>query len=363
MTHPLLSGEADFVKTAFGRDAGRFTELVARPLLSLLFPEALKFSQPLSGMIAGRREFLEKVIFEDDYGVDIGILLDMIIQGARIVEVNIGNISHKMKPWRELSRMSREISKAILRRAQGRPGFSLDSLETINIIRDQVEFSIKESLTALKKMVVFDMDNTLFQDRFIHRAAEEFNFKKQLLDILSKNEESFLITKLIARNLKGLNIQQLLSVVEKIPLVPDTLEVVKELKKRGYIVGIITDSYDFVAQHIKNKIGADFAIANELQFNSSIATGEVKIPSVFMRSEKSMCQHNFCKSNVMMKVSEDYGIDLSNVIAVGDSEYDICMVRLAGIGVAFCSQNQILNSVADYQINTSSFEEILEFAG
>lgn len=102
---PIIAGEADFVKATFEREAGRVTELVAKPLLSLLFPEALKFSQPLSGMIAGKKEFLKRVTFENDYGVDIGILIDMINAGARIKEVNIGCLSHKSKPWQQLGKM------------------------------------------------------------------------------------------------------------------------------------------------------------------------------------------------------------------------------------------------------------------
>lgn len=46
---PLILGEADFVKSRFERQAGRATELVAKPLLGLLFPEALIYSRPLSG--------------------------------------------------------------------------------------------------------------------------------------------------------------------------------------------------------------------------------------------------------------------------------------------------------------------------
>ena len=75
LTAPLLNDEADFVKSSFSRQAGRVTELVAKPLLSLLFPDLVKFSQPLSGMIACRKSWMEKIIIENDYGADIGILL------------------------------------------------------------------------------------------------------------------------------------------------------------------------------------------------------------------------------------------------------------------------------------------------
>lgn len=362
LVRPLLGDKADFVKSAFDREAGRVTALVAKPLLSLLFPEALHFSQPLSGIIAGKREFLEKVEFENDYGVDIGILLDMIQLGARIVEVNIGRVSHKMKAWHQLSPMSREVARAILKRAKIRPAFSLDSFATTNIILDQMEFAVKESLKGLGKLAVFDLDNTIFIGRFIDKVAEKHHFKKELLDIVTTNQESFLITKLVARLLRGLNVSRLIHVIEEIPLVPDAGEVVAELRNRGYIVGIISDGYEFVAQHVANKIGVDFVIANELEFSSSVATGEVKVPSYFAKTAQSRCQHNFCKSNVMFHLSEKYGIPVENIIAVGDSEYDVCMVKFAGIGVAFCSGHQVLNMVADKIIETRSLKPILDFA-
>ena len=362
LTFPIINNEADFVKATFEREAGRVTELVAKPLLSLLFPQLDSFLQPLSGMIAGKKEFFKKIIFEDDYGGDIGILIDMNLIGARIAEVNIGLIQHKMKQWQELTHMSREVAKAILKRAVNSSLANLNSLETINIIRDQMEFAIKETLSTLKKMIIFDMDNTILNGRFIDKAAITFGFQKELVDIVIKNQDSYLLTKLIARFFKGFNISQLLAVADEVPIVSDIFDVVKELKKRGYIIGIISDSYDCIAIHIKNKIGADFALANELEFSQSIATGEIKIPSFFMKTDRSRCNHNFCKSNALLQVSEQYGIELSNIIAVGDSEFDICMVRLAGIGVAFCSSSNILNTIADQKIESKSFRPILNFA-
>ena len=57
LVNPILDGKADFVKGAFARNAGRVTELVAKPLLNILFPGLNHFSQPLSGMIAGKKSF------------------------------------------------------------------------------------------------------------------------------------------------------------------------------------------------------------------------------------------------------------------------------------------------------------------
>ena len=362
LVNPIIEEDYDFVKSTFERQAGRVTELAAKPLLSLLFPKALEFSQPLSGMIAGKKKSFEKVDFENDYGVDIGILLDMINQGAKIKQVNIGTIENKMKQWQQLSSMAREVTKAILKRSKMQPNFNLDTLQTTTMILDQMDLAVKESLMGLKKMVVFDMDNTILMDRYIYRATKKFNFNNELLEIISNNNDSFLITKLIARLLKNINLAQLIAVIDEIAIVDDVIEIVSELKKREYIVGIISDSYQFVVEHVANKIGAHFSIANELEFSKSIATGEVKILSYFIKSDKSKCNHNFCKSNALLHLSDKYNIPLENIIAIGDSENDICMVKYAGIGVAFCSDNKLLNSIADKVITERKFSSIMEFA-
>ncbi len=92
-----------------------------------------------------------------------------------------------------------------------------------------------------------------------------------------------------------------------------------------------------------------------------MATGEVKVPSVFARTSQSICGHNFCKSNVMLSLCGQRGIALENVVAVGDSEYDACMVRYADIGVAFCPTNSILRLAADRVIETRDLRQILSF--
>ena len=117
LTEPILVGRADFVKSMFDRKGGRVTELVAKPLLEILFPQMHEFSQPLSGMFAGKRDLLAKLTFEKDYGVDIGILLDMIHQNATIEEVHIGTIKNVSQPWKSLEKMSKEVVQAIIKRA------------------------------------------------------------------------------------------------------------------------------------------------------------------------------------------------------------------------------------------------------
>lgn len=117
MIKPILKGRCDFVKSTFERQGGRVTNLVAKPLLELTFPELCKFNQPLSGIIAGRKEYFEQIVLEKDYGVDIGILIDLYKLGVRIREVNIGDIENDSQDWKNLIDMSRQVTAAIIKRA------------------------------------------------------------------------------------------------------------------------------------------------------------------------------------------------------------------------------------------------------
>ena len=313
-------------------------------------------------MIGARKSFLKRIDIENDYGVDIGILLDMHNLGARISEVNIGYIENRMQSWEQLGKMSREVSRSILKRAKDIEVRNLETLEHLSIIRSQMDYAIRESLIGLEKMIIFDMDNTLLEGSFITTAADEFNFRDDLIKIVTEYTNPYIRTKSIARLLRGRSIDEILGVVDKINIVNDAAEVIRELKKRGYICGIISDSYDTVTNHIKNKLKMDFSIANELEFSKSVATGEVKVPSAFMRNKHSKCPHDFCKSNVLFELAEKYRIDIKNIIAVGDSENDICLIKESGIGVAFRSKNSYLNLVADKIITENSFRDILEIA-
>ncbi len=364
LSGPILHNQADFVKSSFSRNAGRVTELVAKPLLSIFFPDLLDFTQPLSGMIAGRKSILQQLDFRDDYGVDIGILIDMYLMKMRMKEVEIGYLENKSKPWRALGRMSREVAQTIILKAASteNPNYNFEELGVLNEIRSQMETALKGPQFGLDKLIVFDMDNTLLQGRFIDACAEQFSFRKQLMEIRSSEADPVALTKRIATLLKGRKINELIEVADSIPLVEDTIEVANELKKNGYILGIISDSYDCITNHMKNKIGMDFSLANELEFSKSICSGEVKLPSFFFSNEQSLCRHSLCKTNALLSILEKYSIKRENSITIGDSINDLCMIKAAGLGIGFRSTDELVNHHADIIITESSFAELLRLA-
>ena len=360
MTDPLIHDEFDFVKSYFTRQAGRVTELVAKPLLSILYPGFPSFIQPLSGMIAGKKSFFNLIEFEEGYGVDIGILIDMYKLGVRIKEVNIGSIENRMQSLEQLGHMSKAVASTIIDKSSNTGKKNLEVLENIQVIREQMEFAINEKSKQLSKIAIFDMDNTLLANSFIHSCAITFGFKSELIDIISTQQNPFVRTKQIAKLLKGKTVNDLIQVAEKIPISVNAEKLIYHLRERGYKIGIISDSYDYIANYFVNKLKLDFSLANELEFSKSIVTGEVKIPSFFLPNPLSICSHEICKSHALATICKELTIDIANTIAIGDGENDICMVRKSGIGISYCSSNQTLNLVSDFIIKEKDMGLIID---
>ncbi|WP_276500445.1 glycosyltransferase [Terrimonas pollutisoli] len=361
---PLINDEADFVKGAFARNAGRVTELVAKPLLAIIFPGLSHFSQPLSGMIAGKKTFFKKIDFFNDYGVDIGILIDMYLMKARVKEVNIGYIENKSKPWQALSKMSGEVSRAILSKAQRHHNDELtqESVNSMEAIQREMNNVIRENLSAYKKMIVLDMDDTILIKRFIDQCAEEFGFKTRLDELRFNEKDPIILTKRIGLLLKNKTMDDLLNVISNMQMADNIKEVVGAYKEKGYLVGILSHSYTLITNYIKQQIGADFSVAHQLEFFEGKATGEVNLPSYFFGSPESICGHAFCKTNALQHLCEKYNVSMKNCIAVGDSKDDRCMITYAGKGVAFCTRDELLEKIADSNIRTRDFEPLLAFA-
>jgi len=139
----LLRPEIDFVKGFYRRplkvgnkmqagSGGRVTELTARPLLNLFFPELSGMIQPLSGEYGGRRKALEQLPFFSGYGVEIGLLIDMLEKSglSSIAQTDLQERVHHNQPLDALGKMSFAIIQAVIRKLEGK--YEQSMLENIN---------------------------------------------------------------------------------------------------------------------------------------------------------------------------------------------------------------------------------------
>ncbi|MCB5166137.1 glucosyl-3-phosphoglycerate synthase [Streptomyces bambusae] len=130
---PLLTDpDLQFVKAMYDRplrlsglpegdspgQGGRVTELVARPLLNLHWPQLAGFVQPLGGEYAARRSLLERLPFPVGYGVELGLLVDALhtVGLDALAQVDVGVRIHRHQDGQALGRMA----AAIYRTAQVR---------------------------------------------------------------------------------------------------------------------------------------------------------------------------------------------------------------------------------------------------
>ena len=148
----LLNLNVQFVKGFYRRPlrignkvqaggGGRVTELTARPLLNLFYPELSGVVQPLSGEYAGRREALEKAVFFSGYGVETGLLIDVFEQFglSAIAQVDLQERIHHNQELEALGKMSFEIIQTVLRKLEKR--FERSFIEDINKTMKLIKYS------------------------------------------------------------------------------------------------------------------------------------------------------------------------------------------------------------------------------
>ncbi|MCU1453486.1 MAG: glucosyl-3-phosphoglycerate synthase [Acidimicrobiales bacterium] len=147
---PLVTDpDTSFVKGFYERPelgavgGGRVTELAARPLLSMYFPELTGIVQPLAGEYAGRRAVLEQLPFVVGYGVDVALLIDAArtVGVSRLAQVDLGVRHHRNRSLAELGPQALAVIQVILDRAGVK---APDAATLLRPGREPVEVTVEE---------------------------------------------------------------------------------------------------------------------------------------------------------------------------------------------------------------------------
>jgi HAD superfamily phosphoserine phosphatase-like hydrolase len=210
-------------------------------------------------------------------------------------------------------------------------------------------------------MIVFDMDNTILEGRFIDECSRAFGFADQLHMLREKESDPIILTKRIGLLLKGISIDELLEVASGIPVVEDIHEVLDIYREKEFVTGIISNSYLLITDFVRQKLNMDFSMANKLEYFEGRATGEVNMPSYFFPSASPICAHPYCKTHALQSAALKYKVNMDNTIAVGDSMDDRCMIEHAGKGFAFGVHEPRLGEVATLCLDKNSFKPLLDY--
>ena len=345
---PITVDGADFVKAKFGRSGGRVTELTAKPMLRIFFPELSHFSQPLGGVIAARRSLLKTMRFERDYGVDIGLLIDAHRAGAEIVEIDIGSLRHESQSLSALGNMAQEVSRTIFERAKDAGRLSVDQVLSVYEMdrqhRGDIEV-IQERLQGASKIALLCMDGVVTEDEYLATLAKTTRTVSELNVALqdgTKSDEPWHVR--VSEVFRFLHRKTFERVALEIPLREGVIECVNQLKRMGYKVGVVSDSYFIAADILRRRVFADFAIGNIMQFDGGVSQGKVRVNRAYAH-EEGCRQHLICTSNLLIHLKQSGALSPSaHVIAVGARADDLCLLRQADYAFLISSGDTSLAS-------------------
>lgn len=178
------------------------------------------------------------------------------------------------------------------------------------------------------------MDGTLLNGRLVFALGYKFGVSDKIREIMASDLEGHEKTEKIAQLWKGVKAGAITDAIKSIPIMDGASEVIEEFRNRGYIMGIISDSYTLATDYIVKKFNIHFNVANVLEVNDGIITGKVEMPLGWEKIN-CWCKISVCKRFHLEKMARSMNIDMRDTIAIGDTKNDLCMIERAGTGIAF----------------------------
>lgn len=204
------------------------------------------------------------------------------------------------------------------------------------------------------RLIVFDFDGILVDARQIIELARRAGVQEEVETLIRQWEESSSSPSPYHHKavslLKGLAYSDATDVAENLPIMPGAEEVVRILKDRGLKMAVITSGYHVTTGKLVEKLGIDYAFANELLFENGVATGKM-IEKVGDAT---------AKVRALEKVASLEGITLDQCIVVGDGVNDLLMMKKAGLGIAFNGDPK-LRQVVDVVVEGKDLRRILPY--
>ena len=206
------------------------------------------------------------------------------------------------------------------------------------------------------KLACFDMDSTLIEQEVIVELAKTAGIGEQVAAITEAAmrgemdfDESF--AQRVAL-LKGISTDVLDDICTRLTLSTGARTTISALKALGYHTVLVSGGFTYFARYIAEQLGIDEVHANALDIEDGEVTGHVQLPIINGAKKAAIAEHT----------AERLGIDMSQVVCVGDGANDLPMMALADLGVAF-NAKPIVQARADAAVNVTGLEGVLYALG
>ena len=234
--------------------------------------------------------------------------------------------------------------------------FRRDLLEVAGALEADLAFQQDNMYRRNRRLVAFDMDSTLIEAEVIDELAARAGVGDEVSAITERAmrgeldfSESF---RARVGLLKGLDEAALEQIAAELKITEGAERLIATLRSLGYRTAILSGGFTYFARYLQQRLGMDYVYANELDIVDGKVTGEVT--GTIVDGER--------KALLLRQLAEKEGIDLQQVIAVGDGANDLPMLSTAGLGIAFRAKPLVKQS-AEQSISTLGLDAILYLLG
>jgi phosphoserine phosphatase len=234
--------------------------------------------------------------------------------------------------------------------------FRRELLEVAGALEVDLAFQQDNMYRRNRRLVAFDMDSTLVEAEVIDELAKLAGVGEQVSAITERAmrgeidfSESFRTRVAL---LAGLEEAALERVAKQLKITEGAEHLISTLRALGYKTAILSGGFTYFAQHLQRRLGMDYVYANELDIADGVVTGKIRGTIV----------DGARKAELLRKLADEQGINLQQVIAVGDGANDLPMLSIAGLGIAFRAK-PLVQKTAEQSISTLGLDAILYLLG
>lgn len=235
-------------------------------------------------------------------------------------------------------------------------GMRSQFMEVASLHGVDIAFQRDNAFRRNRRLVAFDMDSTLIEAEVIDELAKAAGVGERVAAITESAMRGELdFTESFKRRvslLKGLDESVLQGIADRLPITEGAEHLIGALKALGYKTAILSGGFTYFGHILQKKLGIDYVYANELAIADGKVTGEV-VGQVVDGQRKAA---------LLREIAAKEGLELEQVIAVGDGANDLPMLGIAGLGIAFRAK-PLVKQNAKQSISTLGLDGILYLLG
>jgi len=202
------------------------------------------------------------------------------------------------------------------------------------------------------KLVVFDVDGTLIRVhswQFLHEALGTWDKGQKYVDLFFKKRITYDDwARLDASLWRNLPFERVERIISAMPYTEGAKETISVLRKKGFIVFLLSAGLSLVAERINGEIGVDEYLANELIVKNGFLSGEVKVNVSF-----------YNKDDALNRMLPKWNLEMKDCVAVGDDPTLIPLFEKVGLSIAFNPVDESIEKHADVVVRSQDLRSIL----